>query len=620
MLARLLSPQQHPQKDIQWWFGLAFSLFFAFFYGYLAMQKGFAAHYVIQDDARHYLFWMERWRDADAFPNDLIADYLQSITPVGYKLFYRIASSLHLQPEWFAKVIPMFLGMVAAGYYYGLTLAIFPVPATGVMASVMLSQHIWCTDDVVSASPRAFIYPLLIPLLFYFVRRRWLVSLAFLGLLTLFYPPVAVVATTLYAAHAVDWATLPAKWSQPWVMVHRGRLRIAIAAFILAALCILPTYALANHAFGPVVTMAEAHTIPEFQPTGRHSFFREGISRYWLVLFGGHGAILKRTIFTPVTLVAALFLIPMRWSKRFSPSGLSAISPAIHVFTKLTLVSLVWFIAAYAQAFKLHMPGRYTSHSIMLAIPILAAIAWTVILAAICKRRRQLKLVAPIAILLVVVPLFFYYPLLLKKFPKTLYMAGQEAPIYEYLQTQPHDTLIASIDYEADNIPAFARRSTLIAPEYATPFHLGYYRQIRQRAADLLKAHYTSDKTELTTFSNRYGIDFWLVNKGAFSADYLDHHQYWANNYQPLTAKVVQQVSNSNTSVLRTRIESCTVVETERFWLVNNACVLEQQLCAGATGDSNSTIAATVSSMIDGAPKSHNLHDASFATPAGQPL
>ena len=566
MLAKLFNAQQITRR--QWSVGLGISLFFAFIYGYLAMQKGFSSNYVIQDDARHYLFWMERFQDAGAFPNDLIADYLQSIAPAGYKLLYRIASYCQLQPDWLAKVMPMVLGMIAAGYYYALTLELFPVPAAGVMASVMLSQHLWCNDDVVSASPRAFIYPLLIPLLFYFVRQQWGRSLVFLGLLALFYPPLAVVAATLYVAHAVDWSALPAKWYRPWATIYRGRFKIAIAAIFLAIVCILPTYLLARQ-FGPVVTMAQAHAIPEFQPTGRHSFFREGISRYWLVIFGGHGAILKRTIFTPVTLAGALFLIPMQRHKRFS--ALEAVRPTIHVFTKLTLVGLVWFVAAYAQAFRLHMPGRYTSHCIMLAVPVLAAIAWTSLLASICQRRR--KAATPIAVLLIVVPMFFYYPLLLRNFPKTLYMTGHEGPIYKYLQTQPKDTLVASIDYEADNIPVFGKRSILVAPEYATPFHLGYYQQIRQRAADLLKAHYTSDKATLQSFSDTYGVDFWLIHKAAFVHGYLEHHDYWVNNYPSLTQTVVEQQTRS---VLQTNVNACTVVETERFWLASSPCVLDQ--------------------------------------------
>ncbi|MEA5463473.1 hypothetical protein [Leptothoe sp. PORK10 BA2] len=577
MLARLFMPQDishrplNIQWRIQWGIGLGVSLLFAFFYGCLAMQKGFSGDYVVQDDARHYLFWMERFRDASAFPNDLIADYLQAIAPVGYKFFYRLASYGHLSPEWLAKVLPTGLGMVAAGYYYGLTLAIFPVPLAGVMASVMLSQHLWCTDDLVSASPRSFIYPLVIPLLFYFVRRQWGLSLLFLGLLALFYPSVALVAATLYGVHAVDWQKLPGLWRCPWRALVMGRCWVAIAALTLTLLCILPTYLL-SHDYGPVVTLAQAHTIPELQPSGRHAFFRTGPSRYWLMLYGGHGAILKRTLFTPITLAAALFLWPMLLRRRRFPS-LNAVQPTVYVLAELTLAAMIWFFLAYGVAFRLHLPGRYTSHCIQLAVPILAAIAWVSLLDSGGLQRRRLRqwLVAG----LILVPLLFYYPLLLKNFPKTLYMAGHEGPIYQYLQTQPQASLVASLDYEADNLPTFAKRSVLMAPEYGTPFHLGYYRQMRQRATDLLAAHYAADKATVKTFADTYGVDFWLVHRAAFTPDYLANHRYWSNNYSsPLLQPAIDQMEQGTVGVLQTNLDRCAVVETANFWLVPMDCVL----------------------------------------------
>jgi len=53
-------------------------------YAGLALQKAFSSEYVVQDDARVYLIWMQRFLDADLLPGDLIADYLQSVTPWGY--------------------------------------------------------------------------------------------------------------------------------------------------------------------------------------------------------------------------------------------------------------------------------------------------------------------------------------------------------------------------------------------------------------------------------------------------------------------------------------------------------------------------------------------------------
>ncbi|NEQ53500.1 MAG: hypothetical protein F6K11_25750 [Leptolyngbya sp. SIO3F4] len=270
--------------------------------------------------------------------------------------------------------------------------------------------------------------------------------------------------------------------------------------------------------------------------------------------------------------MAAALLLPLyiRYQHRFP--ALKALQPNLWIFEKLTLASMVWFLAAYGFAFRLHMPGRYTSHCILLAMPILAAIAWISLLScSLISRWRE------IVALIILIPLFFYYPLLLENFPKTLYVKGHEEPIYEYLKTQPKDTLVASLDYEADNIPTFAQRSILLAPEYSTPFHLNYYHQIRQRAEDLLLAHYTSDKTLLKTFNSHYSVDFWLINKAAFTPEYLANHRYWANNYQPLAQVLANRLNQGVSSVLQTKTNQCTVVQTDNFWLMAADCVLHKK-------------------------------------------
>ncbi|MEO0867317.1 MAG: hypothetical protein AAFY17_02490 [Cyanobacteria bacterium J06642_11] len=540
------------------------------------MNQGLASPYLIQDDARHYLFWMERFRHPAAFPNDLIADYLQSIAPVGYKLFFGLVSHSGISIEWFAKVLPMVLGGITAAYYYRLVLAVLPLPLVGVMATVMLNQTLWCTDDLSTASPRAFIYPLLVPLLFYFVRRLWWQSLGCLGLLALFYPPVALVAMTLYVLHGVNWRAVAWRlthlsipggvWFRVW---HRKRWPLIAIAITITALSILPTY-LSSQTFGPVATMAQALDIPEYQPQGRHSFFAAGLSRYTMWLFGGHGSLVKRTIFTPITLIAAL-LLPVIVKCKFR--SLQQVSPQTWVFAKLIGAGLIWFLLAYGLAFRLHMPGRYTSHCISLVMPLLAAITWMVLLEWIWEQIRP-QLLCALITLSVLIPLLFYYPLLLNNFPKPYYISGQAPAVYEYLHTQPQDTVVASIDNEANNIPSFAKRSTVIAAEYGTPFHLGYYGQFRQRAQDLLMAHYTNNHELLNDVTRRYDIDLWLIHKGAFHANYLIHHSYWSHNYADAVAKTLAQMQTES-SILQKHVTQCTVLDSDRFWLVDAHCAIK---------------------------------------------
>ena len=72
------------KNDRLWNLSLSISLGFAVFCCYLALREGFSSQWVVQDDARQHVFWMLRYLDPQLFPDDLIADYFQSVAPVGY--------------------------------------------------------------------------------------------------------------------------------------------------------------------------------------------------------------------------------------------------------------------------------------------------------------------------------------------------------------------------------------------------------------------------------------------------------------------------------------------------------------------------------------------------------
>ncbi|MEA5465787.1 hypothetical protein [Leptothoe sp. PORK10 BA2] len=572
----LLTPTQVSHRHQK--LGLFISLLFALVYGLMATQQAFSTPYVIQEDARHYLFWMDRFANPKAFPNDLIADYLQSIAPMGYKFFFQIASQLTtLEPQTIAKLLPVILGTITAGFFYQLTLTVFPLPLTGVIASVMLSQSMWCAQDVSSGSPRGFVMPLLVPLLLCFMRQQWWLSLFCLGLLALIYPPVALVTGTLYVAHAIRFSSI-GQARQFNQIVDPDKLWLAGWAIFIVALGILPSY-FSSQGFGPTVTMAQAHTLPEFQPGGRHPFFRDNFLYYWLGWLSSHSGLFKRSMFTPITMLAALFIWPMYLNKRRF-GLLQAIRPTWRLFIKLTIVSLFWFVMAYVIAFKLFMPVRYTGYSFLVMVPILSAIAWTAILDWSCgyfaQRPRWQTLGLPLVLLTIGLPLFFYYPLLINNFPKPNNVVGTQAAIYEYLQAQPQETMVVSVDTEANNIPSFGKRSVLMAPEYGNAFHLGYYYPMKKSASALLKAHYTNDPALVRQFIEQYGVSLWLVHRQAFDPQYLRDQKYWTNNYQALTAEMLTQLQQGQTPMLQGAVDNCTRLETDQFWLLESSCILQQ--------------------------------------------
>ena len=69
-----------------------------------------------------------------------------------------------------------------------------PVPMTGFIASLLLNQHMWMTDDLASTTPRAFIYPIFLAFLYYLSRSSLLPSLGAIANIELCYPSYALVA------------------------------------------------------------------------------------------------------------------------------------------------------------------------------------------------------------------------------------------------------------------------------------------------------------------------------------------------------------------------------------------------------------------------------------------
>jgi len=145
-------------------------------YSLLALLQAFSGPYVVQDDARQHVFWMQRFMDPELFPHDLIADYFQSVAPAGYSAFYWLMAQVGLDPLFVAKLLPTVLGLVATAYCFGVSLRIFPVPAAACLSTMLLNQTLWMTTALVSGTPRAFLYVGFLAFLYYLVRRSLIPS------------------------------------------------------------------------------------------------------------------------------------------------------------------------------------------------------------------------------------------------------------------------------------------------------------------------------------------------------------------------------------------------------------------------------------------------------------
>jgi hypothetical protein len=551
-----------PKKQVIFWFTL--SLTFACIYSFMLGQKVFSEQYLIQDDARHHVFWMQRFTDSEIFPNDLIADYFQSVAPWGYTNFYKFFAFLGLDPLFFNKFLPIILLLITTIYCFGVCLQILPIPLTGFIGSLVLNQSLLMKDDISSGTGRAFIYPLFLAFLYYYQQKKLIPCLIVVILQALFYPQCVLLYGGVFFLDLLLGFKNNKKLDQ-----------FALIGWLLSVLVLIP-YVIATTPFAPVIAVEDARLLPEFSPQGRSAFFRDDNPLYFF-LFAGRSGMFSSLNLIPINNYLALLLPLFYYLSRQLPL-VKQIN--FQLLNKFIIVSVGWFILAHLFLFKLYLPSRYTVHSFRIIIAIASAVVFTIIL----HKLLQLKpFFSIITIILIAIPVIFY-PHLLKTFPKGLYVVGNEPKLYQFIQQQPKDIMIASLSPETDNLPSFTGRSILVSREYAIPFHRGYYDQFRQRIMDTIQAQYTIDLDILNNYNEQYNITFWLLEKESFTSEYLVTNK-WFQQFQPVTHLAEEILKNDQKPALEIIKKKCTIFSTESYYIVDAQCGKQ-----GANNDSLSQI------------------------------
>lgn len=550
-------------RQTQIWF--VASLMITLCYSMFAMRKAWTGVYLVQDDTRQHLFWMQRFLDPGLFPHDLIADYFQAVAPWGFATFYRLFAMVGVDPLWLSKILPVVLGAVATGYGFGVCLQLLPIPFAGFIAALLLNQVFWSHDDLASATPRAFMPLLFLAFLYYLMRWALLPCLATIVLEGLFYPQYVLVFAgilCLQSLQTLQWQGGRLK------LVSRDQYWFCLAGLGTAFLVMLP-YALLASPYGPVITALEAKYLPDFYPQGRARFFLPDTWMFWM---SGNRSGIFPTFRPPLMGVGILLPLLLRLPRHFSL--VRQVTTNVRVLPQIGIVALGLFVAAHALLFKLHLPSRYTAYTLRFVLVFAAALCLTLLLEAGLRWLYQSASSAQQVLVWSVSACFgitvLLYPTYANGFPNIGYERGKAAALYEFLQQQPKDILVASLLEEASNLPTFAQRSVLVAPEYAVPYHVGYASQFRQRAVDLIQAQYTRDVRQLRQFIQAYKVDFWLIDQTSFNAAALE--KKWIRQYPEALASA-QNTLQQGKPILQRRSSQCTVLQDRNWQLLQADCL-----------------------------------------------
>lgn len=543
--------------QVRFWFWV--SLAIALAYLIPVLHEALSSPYIVQDDARQHVFWMWRFVDPDLFPNDLIADYFQSVAPGAYTLLYRMLIGLGLNPLLLSKLIPPVLAVLTTGLAYRLSLQLLPIPLAGALAALFTNQLLWAHDDLASASPRAFMLPIFLAFLLALVQRRIAWSLGMVVLQGLFYPQYIFVFSGLLVLQLVEWREGKLRWvgDRPtWILSIAG---------LVAAFCVLLPFALSTSDYGPVITRQEALQLPEFFPGGRSVFFNEDPLAFWV---NGMRSGLFPT-FKPL-MMGAGFLLPLlvRHPQRFP-----LVQRLRHrnLLVQLPMVAIALFFAAHLLLFRLHLPSRYSGYTLRFTLILAATCSLIVLLDAALRSLQTRPGGWQWGAIALTTLLVFLFPLYDPRFPNTNYTAGKNPDLYRYLAEQPKDIRIASLLRAADPIPTFSHRSVVIAREYTIPYHVGYANQIRERAIALTEAQYALQPDPLRQAINTYGITHWLINDQSFNPAVIQRS--WISQYPDALQSALQNLA-TGTPVMTQLTQSCQVFAGDKLLLLDARCIL----------------------------------------------
>ncbi|MEM9447752.1 MAG: hypothetical protein AAGA75_04380 [Cyanobacteria bacterium P01_E01_bin.6] len=580
-IQRLLTRPAQPNEVVRVRSWLMISMAIALLYALPALQEAFQSPFVIQDDARQHVFWMQRFIDPDLFPNDLIANYFQTVAPAGYTQLYQIAAWFGCDPMLFHKLLPVVLGVVTAGYCFSVCFKLLPVPAAACIATILLGQGLGLTDAIVSATPKAFVYPLMLAFMDAVLRRhRWL-TVGAIALQGLFYPQLVFLSSGVLLLKLVQW-----KRGRLCITDDGGDRTLVFTGLIVAFFILLP-YALQSNEFGPTITATEARQLPEFSTLGSRArfFYDDDPATFWLK---GRSGLRIATALTPVTNVLGLLLPLMVWWSRAFPLTRQR-RDGLAILPQLLISSVFWFGAAHLVLFRLHLPSRYTQHSVRIVLTLAAAIAIVTLIDAVLtwaiaatqtpsfRRSSPIRITLAIGLTGLLTVAVFGYPWFVDTFPITTYQVGRRTELYKVLRSQPKDSLIASLSEEANNIPSFAQRSVVVAQEYGIPYQQGYYSAFRQRIEDMTRAQYSPDIETLQSIIQQYGITHWLLDRHAFDPDYIEN-RLWVRQYPDILASSLAPLERSSRPpALSARIQSCTMYRGQGVILLEATCLLAEE-------------------------------------------
>jgi hypothetical protein len=513
----------------------------------------FSNHYLINDDVRQQLFWMERWQDPELFQNDFLANYSEAYVPVGVKVIYRLAS-LWFDPLLFSKILTAILFVVTAGLWF-VWGRLFGDNLTAFIVVLVYFLFTGFQAQMAGGLSRGFVFPLLIAYL-YFISRGDIFKGGVVVLVQSFFNPYVFLLCLFTQALVVSLKIAPRVFPKTFATTEPisdlgkfiRRLLVINIPVIIGVVFTVFNILWYQSNLGHLISCWEMVGKSEYTEFGRYqlyptpSFFYELIRPwvfnlsfpYWGPIAGWIMALLTIAVFA----YAAVNYQPVvKWN---GLRGLFLIIP----------VSLFLYVVARIVLVKLFVPRRYIFYTLNIIYCIGFAVAIRIILEKIELSRTKMCLI--LLALLVFASI--------KGRHIELFDYSHDHSLYKFLQTTPKNTLIAGWPELMDNVMTLGNRRAFVTYELSHTWVEPYWTEVKKRTFDLFRAYYSSSPEEIKAFCKSRGIEYLIVREEDFKPQRLNgsnlyfepfngfiwYHANFTNYFAILDKSVFAPVFDSN--------------------------------------------------------------------------
>ena len=475
--------------------------------------------------------WAYSFRDGDLFRGDINNTYWIANFPLGYFFILKLLSP-YIDPQILGESIGFVLGALATflGFLVGREVTGGRTwGGIAVIALIVLSQFIPSSPinflaRVAGGLPRG--YALAIVLLGVLsVLRQKLSGLGWAFVFgAIFYPPACIILGT-YAALVLAFRI----WKER--SVPKGMLLLALLAMGAAAILVAATLN-SRETTGPVYSLNQMLSMPEFWPGGSLVFFYGHWFDYILAAMQlGQGSL---------GVICLLFTVLM-----FTTGAIKNDRRLLRAEIVLIPVSAVInYAVAYLFMLRLYEPSRYlvfayqalticcfplfVGYAVNWLAPRLSGIA-------LSDGARKTAWRAAFVLVTAIGIAAFSARVALKRGGAPDPMPSE---VYEFLQTLPKDTLIASTPTDGDRIPMRSRRRVLYVVSSLFPYHPLYYSTMKERFDAVLAAMYSPGPEQLLALKQRFGVRYFIVHSDLARHDPVSDVQPFRNYVSTIEANL----------------------------------------------------------------------------------